>query len=81
ALALAMRVQGRALLKCTIDDAGVVESCSALSEEPRGLGFGDAAVKISSSFRFKPGVGENASDHEVRIPIKFALPFAKRAMP
>lgn len=81
ALALAMRVEGRVLLRCMIDDAGVVVSCLAQSEEPKGLGFGDAAEKISSSFRFKPGVGENAGNHEVRIPIKFALPHAKRSMP
>lgn len=80
-LALAMRLTGKALLVCTIDDAGVVVVCKATSESPHGLGFGAAAEAMSAGFRFKPGVGEKAGDHEVRFPIKFALPLSQRPMP
>jgi TonB family protein len=52
--ALAARVDGRVVLDCEVLASGAASACTAVEETPEGQGFGEAAVRASSQFRFKP---------------------------
>lgn len=45
---------GRASLKCVIGQRGELADCSVVKEDPPGLGFGEAALKIAEHFRINP---------------------------
>lgn len=66
-------VSGRVVLSCTIVGGGRV-SCSVESEEPRGYGFGEAALRASRNFRMdtKMADGRGTQGMQVRIPVRFA---------
>ena len=67
--------EGKATIKCTVSAKGTVENCSVLSEEPDGLGFGGAALRMSKLFKMKPKTsdGQAVEGAEVTIPIAFKL--------
>lgn len=48
--ARARQVGGRATLSCSFKVEGRVGSCQAVAEEPKGLGFGNAARLLAKSF-------------------------------
>ncbi|MBW8813788.1 MAG: energy transducer TonB [Caulobacterales bacterium] len=73
-LAVALRLNGWALLSCPVDASGAAGGCETLSEAPAGLGFGLAAKSASASFRFKPATTAGAPTLSVvRVPIRFAI--------
>jgi TonB family protein len=47
-------VEGWAAIECGVTAEGKMEGCVVNSEEPKGLGFGAAALKISKFFQMKP---------------------------
>ncbi|MBL8531036.1 MAG: TonB family protein, partial [Hyphomonadaceae bacterium] len=51
--ALERNQEGRVTLDCIVNADGRI-SCTVTSEEPSGWGFGEAAVRISRSFRMAP---------------------------
>ena len=53
------RVTGEVLVRCVAAEGGALTDCVALQEKPSGLGFGEAAVTLASSFHLKPA----ADDH------------------
>ncbi|MGE0830138.1 MAG: energy transducer TonB [Hyphomonadaceae bacterium] len=65
---------GSVTLDCVVNANGRI-SCSVASEDPPGWGFGDAAVRISRSFRMAPRLenGQPSEGGRVRVPIRFAL--------
>lgn len=67
--------EGRVVLDCLVDAGGRI-SCSVSSEDPSGWGFGEAAVRISRSFRMaaQTSSGQATSGGRIRVPITFRLP-------
>ncbi|MCI3135574.1 energy transducer TonB family protein [Phenylobacterium aquaticum] len=74
-------VEGYATISCLVDAGGALTDCAVVDEGPAGLGFGAAAVSLSSSFHMRPKTVDGApvAGGDVRIPIRFALP--KPAVP
>ena len=75
-LAQLLEFEGRATIACAVDIAGTLRGCKVYSEEPSGLGFGQAALAMSASFRLQPRIvnGKVSEGGSVRIPLRFALP-------
>lgn len=70
-LALEMNMKGKVVLTCALSDRNVAQDCKVEMEAPAGLGFGQAAIRMSEGFRFRPGAAGKPDDREVRIPINF----------
>jgi protein TonB len=66
--------EGRVVLDCLVDAGGRI-SCSVASEDPTGWGFGEAAIRISRSFRAaaQTSDGRPTSGGRARVPITFRL--------
>lgn len=67
---------GRATIECRVATDGLLAHCRLLAEDPRGAGFGEAALKLSQRFRMKPMSrdGHPVAGGVVRIPIMFRIP-------
>lgn len=65
---------GRVVLDCVVAATGRL-GCAIASETPAGWGFGEAALRISESFRMSPLLenGQPAEGGRVRVPIAFQL--------
>jgi TonB family protein len=68
------RVSGRATLDCLVGANGAL-SCTVLSEEPPGYGFGESALQIAREFRLAAQTREGAptSGGRVRLPIRWVI--------
>lgn len=77
-LATALSLDGRAVVSCAVDTAGRAKSCTVVTEAPKGLGFGQAALVLTDIFRFSPKKvdGRPVPGGSVQIPIRFAMPEA-----
>ena len=75
--------QARVVLKCHVVDGGRMERCAVENEDPAGLGFGEAAVKLSPTFKVSVWSGEGLPTvgGEVRVPIRFDLSGPPPAVP
>ncbi|MFZ2031273.1 MAG: energy transducer TonB [Vitreimonas sp.] len=73
-LAWRQGVQAHVVLDCFVDANGRI-SCSVVSEEPSGYGFGDATLRLARSFRVAPQTtdGRPTQGGRVRIPIVWRL--------
>lgn len=75
-LASTLRLEGRAIISCSLDAIGRARDCVVIGESPAGLGFGQAALKASESFRFRPKLvdGRPVAGGTVRVPMRYQLP-------
>jgi protein TonB len=73
--ALREGVGGRAELSCTVRSNQTL-ACNVASESPAGLGFGQAALTASSSYRASPSLSDGASSTgaPARIVVQFQAP-------
>jgi len=53
--------EGYADLRCTVSITGTMTNCSVPAENPKGYGFGAAALKMSSIFKVKPRTSDGRS--------------------
>lgn len=68
---------GRAVVGCVVDAQGALTNCRADSEEPKGAGFGEAAVAILSTYlTMAPNDQDGAPvvGRAVTVPLRFVLP-------
>jgi len=62
---------GRAIVDCIADHAGQVTDCQVSAENPPGLGFGAAAVRIANAMALNPWTPQGIpvdGDH-IRLPV------------
>lgn len=74
-LAQYLALTGRVVISCTVTSAGALSDCAVEKEAPSGIGFADAALKLSSLFKMRPMTLDKTpvGGASVRIPINFAL--------
>ena len=58
--ALRLEISGSATLKCNHDDQGQLSGCKVIKESRPLKGFGDAALRLASTFRLKPTLSDGA---------------------
>ncbi len=69
------RIGGSVELACIVPKPGKPKRCWILSELPQGIGFGRAALAMSSIFRIKPVLrNDDVLDMPVIVPIVFQVP-------
>lgn len=73
--------KARAVINCQVGASGELETCGVQSEEPAGLGYGDAAVALSRRFKLAIWTDEGLPivGGKVRVPIRFDLDDYMRA--
>jgi TonB family protein len=65
-------IGGKVEISCVVSVTGALRSCQVVSETPAGLGFGAAALVMSSQFLMKPAMRNGAPvEASVRVPINF----------
>ena len=52
------RVDGRAILDCSVTRTGRLQGCTVKSETPPGMGFGAAALRVAPLYRMTARAGE-----------------------
>jgi TonB family protein len=74
--AVALRLDGMAVMQCRVGQTGELSGCAILREGPRGVGFGNAVLQMAPLFQMKPMSlnGKPVAGGIVRIPVKFKLP-------
>lgn len=67
-------VEGRTMLECLVAADGRL-SCSVISEDPPGYGFGEASIRLSRHFQVAPATrdGVPTSGGRMRVPIRWRL--------
>lgn len=75
--ARATRKTGTALLSLSISESGAVSAVRLLSENPTGLGFGQAAMKYAKGLHFKPAK-KNGVPVETTLEERVVFTFGKR---
>jgi protein TonB len=60
-------------ISCAVTQEGTLSACQVFREEPAGLGFGEAALKLARLFKMGPmdREGQPTAGRTVRIPIGF----------
>ena len=74
---------GRASVECTVSADGSLGGCVTVTEDPAGLGFGEAAMQVAGVMQMSPWTKQGAPVEGARInlPIKFVLPPDTAAAP
>ncbi|MGZ3378423.1 MAG: energy transducer TonB [Phenylobacterium sp.] len=74
--AAAARIEGRVVLRCSVNAAGDLMDCSTSGEEPMAQGFAEAALSLAPFFKMRPMTrdGVAVSGGKINIPIAFRLP-------
>ena len=65
-----LRLSGDVLLHCMVTPAGALDACAVTSETPPDQGFGAAALRLTSKFKYAPLADPTPHD----IHIKFVPP-------
>ena len=76
AVARFVGIAGRAVIHCGVAIDGAMQGCTVVEETPAGLGFGQAALAFSKTFRMKPMTvnGRPMDAGVINIPIAFVPP-------
>ena len=73
--------QGIGTVDCTVAPDGTLMACVVASEDPAGLGFGDAAIKLTTRLQMNPWTKQGApvDGARVELPIRLTAPQAAPA--
>ena len=72
-IARAAGITGFVILDCVVGTDTNLKNCKVVTERPLGLGFGDAALSITSEFHLTPQLRNGVAEEvHARIPINFA---------
>ena len=68
-------IEGRGMIRCVIRLDERLENCRVVDEQPRGQGFGEAALRASTGFRFRPPTedGRPVEGREITVGVDFFL--------
>jgi len=74
---------GSAKVACAVAQDGTLKDCAVVSEDPAGMGFGDAALLIASVMQMNPWTAEGSpvDGAHIVLPIKLVLPDSAPAAP
>ena len=73
-LAQVLRLSGRTSMRCQALTSGELRGCVIVSEQPKGFGFGDAALLSAAGYRMKPSKLDNhAVVSNVTVPMVWTL--------
>ena len=72
---------GVGAVTCAITLAGELSECQIAREEPKGLGFGEAAIKAMAMMRMNPWTKEGDSVEGLKVTIPIAFRFEGDAAP
>jgi TonB family protein len=72
-------VEGRVGINCLIDTEGKLISCEVAKEDPLGLGFDQASLRLTKLFRMKKQDGEGAPvvGRRIYIPVFWLREYAR----
>lgn len=73
-----LAIGGYAVLKCRVDDMGLLTACQVAVDRPKGLGFGDAALSLAPAYRLAPRLMAQGAAGE---PILVVSPFPALQLP
>lgn len=65
---------GRVVLDCYVEGDGRLIDCSVMTEEPAGMGFGDAALSLAPMFQLNREVQALDESSRIALPISWAFP-------
>ena len=65
---------GRVVLDCYVEADGRLSNCSVMTEEPAGMGFGDAALSLAPMFQLNREVQALDESSRIALPISWAFP-------
>src|SRR5262249_20605410 len=70
--ARAQDIHGLSTIACRVSPAGSLDDCTVASEQPRGFGFGRAALELAPYFRMDPAdaSGRPVAGRRVRVPVR-----------
>jgi TonB family protein len=68
-------LEGTTVMRCRVEQTGVLTACAIVREAPQGAGFGKATLQMAPLFRMRPKSvsGRPVAGATVNIPIKFML--------
>ena len=68
-------LQGRGTINCLVGASGDLSDCKLISEDPAGLGFGEAAIRAVSYMTMNPWSvdGDPLGGLRVTLPIRLVL--------
>jgi len=74
---------GKAEVDCTVQHDGSLKDCTVASEQPAGLGFGDAALTVAGVMAMNPWTaeGDPVDGARIRLPLRLELPADAPATP
>lgn len=63
---------GWGMVKCTVNKQGLLQNCSVVKESQPPHGFGEAALRLTPTFLFKPATRHGEPiETEITIPVNF----------
>lgn len=70
-----LELDGRAVIECKVRLDGSVHGCFVISETPGGLGFGQATITLSATFKMKPKTADGVpvAGGVVKVPISYRM--------
>jgi hypothetical protein len=76
-------LKAKAVMNCTVTEAGGLTGCQVVGEEPDGYGFGAATLPLAGAFRLKTWTtdGLPVVGGTVRVPIRYDLKQAPQPAP
>ncbi len=79
--AIGLHIEGSSRIRCILDKYGYFNDCVVTSENPPGVGFGEAAIELSKDMKVRMTMknGTPVEGQKITIPFKWQLPEASNS--